>query len=175
MEIEFTVNGHPWEKGNPKPYIIWGQDIETPDGEKAKSKTFASQRYESEPLRHWHNAVRDAANDVMFREPRLMKGFVGICTVFHIQRPEAHYNSYGDVNSDHAIDLPGGKYTTTNRLHRAVIEALEGIVYFERTQIVQEACLKRYGDKGHAEIKIWNIAPHKIYGSPEQLDFGFEL
>ena len=168
IKFEFKINGMPWEKGQPTAYIVWPE-------KDSESQAFASQKYDSEPLKKWHNAILNAAKKAMFREPRLFGGSLGMQIVYFLPRPLAHYKSDGSIKKAYSEVLPVQARTGVNRLNRAIIEGIEGVVIHDRNHIVIQNSMKMYRATGSVVVKIWNVTARdidpEVMAIPQQLDF----
>lgn len=150
--LEFSVIGRPWEKGNPKAFIEW------PRKEEEGKQPHARQRYDSDPLKVWHEAVTNAATKAMFYQPRLLSGTLGIVTVFKIPRPKAHYSADGLLKPAYVDASPIQDRTGINLLQRAIVEGIEGIVIHSRNQFLFEIPSKEFAEGGGATIRIYSVS-----------------
>ena len=101
----------------------------------------------------WQDGVKWAAMEAFARQIP-WEGPIVLLLVFVRARPKGHYGSgkNKDILKDWAIDLrPTGKPDVL-KLGRAVEDAMNGIVYQDDSQIVEEHLSKVYGDKPGVDV-----------------------
>lgn len=103
-------------------------------------------------LRPWRTSLADAAVAAMEgRDP--WAGPVAVDLVFSIARPKGHWRT-GARSTElrpSAPDVPTTK-PDLDKLTRAVLDALTGIVFRDDSQVVDVQATKRYGTPG---VRIW--------------------
>lgn len=104
----------------------------------------------------WREHVAHAARDVMRDEP-IMTGSVQIVVAFSLQRPTSHYTTKGVLSRGapiHATNKPD-----VDKLARAVLDALTGVVYLDDKQIVDLRAAKRWtstlSEGPRISVDIW--------------------
>lgn len=99
--------------------------------------------------REWKNAVAWAAREV-FRGP-LLEGPLVLRIVFVLPRPKGHFGKRGLLDS--APARPTTKPDLLKRA-RAIEDSLNGIVWRDDAQIVEEVLGKFYGEPARAEVAV---------------------
>ena len=77
---------------------------------------------------------------------------VGIAIAFAFARPKSHYTSKGVLRAG-APSHPGKP--DVDKLCRAVLDALSGILYHDDAQVVSLSATKRYGDVPMTAISLF--------------------
>jgi len=134
MNISFQVEGLPLPKGSTKAFVR--------NGRANIVQTNASSLYA------WESRIGYAAKQAgatMTRHP------VAISAHFYFARPKSHYSSAGLKRSapKHHQQRPD-----TDKLLRAVLDALTGIVYVDDCLVVYAMATKAWDTHSHAEISV---------------------
>jgi len=98
----------------------------------------------------WKLQVAQVAGELM-RGRDLFKGPLALVATFYTPRPQSHYNKSGVSRS--APRYPTTRPDTT-KLLRPVEDALQGVIYGDDAQIVEQLVRKRYGEPAHVDIRI---------------------
>ena len=140
--ITFTVVGLPAPQGS-KSYL---------GASKSGKPRF---RESSQRVAPWRSDVRDAGEKAMrvIHGPDFIEvlpawaGPVGVELAFRWPRPKGHYRSgqHAEQLRAAAPDVPIGK-PDLDKLARAVLDALTGIVWVDDAQVVDLVLTKRYAD-----------------------------
>jgi Holliday junction resolvase RusA-like endonuclease len=99
----------------------------------------------------WRSDIRDAAIDALTEAydglPSPLPGPVAVELAFRFPRPQAHYGTGRNrrVLSPRAPIWPAGK-PDLDKLARAVLDALTGLVWVDDAQVVDLGLRKRYAD-----------------------------
>jgi Holliday junction resolvase RusA-like endonuclease len=131
--ITFTVRGIPAPQGSKRAF-------------RNKYSGRIQQVESSKRVAPWRSDVRDAAlSAVGWAEP--MSGPVYVELVFRLPRPRNHYGSgrNAGVLKPSAPIWPAGK-PDRDKLERAVMDALSGLVFVDDAQVVSGPIEKRYAD-----------------------------
>ncbi len=145
MAIQIIVTGTPAPKGSPR--VITrdrnGKYLKKPRVLKDSKKTEA-----------WHNLVAATARTAMRGRDRFIKVALSVDVDFYFQRPGGHYGKRGLRPS--APRRPKVK-PDLDKLVRATMDPLEGIVFDQDSRIVAINAHKRYAELGasaRAEITV---------------------
>lgn len=79
---------------------------------------------------------------------------VGIAIAFVFVRPKSHYTSKGELRAG-APSHPGKP--DIDKLCRAVLDALTGILYHDDAQVVSLSASKRYGVASMTAISLFTV------------------
>jgi Holliday junction resolvase RusA-like endonuclease len=79
---------------------------------------------------------------------------VGIAIAFVFVRPKSHYTSKGELRAG-APSFPGKP--DVDKLCRAVLDALTGILYHDDAQVVSLSATKRYGVASMTAISLFTV------------------
>lgn len=101
----------------------------------------------------WQAQVRSEAGEQTQGRP-LERGPLGVKVRFYMARPKGHFGKRGLRPS--APPYPAVKPDAT-KLWRAVEDALEGIVYANDAQIVQQDIAKLYGEPERCEVVLFEV------------------
>jgi Holliday junction resolvase RusA-like endonuclease len=106
--------------------------------------------------RPWKQEVAGAAEAQMGRLGlTLLDGPLEMELVFVLARPKAHYGTgrNSGVVKPSAPEFPATR-PDVDKLSRAVLDALSGVVYRDDAQIVEKVARKRYGAPERVEIRV---------------------
>jgi Holliday junction resolvase RusA-like endonuclease len=139
--IVIGVRGVPIPQGSMKAFVVGPpharRAVVTPDNARTKP---------------WKAAVTDMAGRVMERlGQRPLDGPVGVDVVFRMPRPKGHFGRRGLLPS--APATPATK-PDIDKLARAILDALTGIVFRDDSQVVALRLAKVYADDPGATITI---------------------
>lgn len=98
----------------------------------------------------WKLRIGQVAGELMAGR-EMFKGPLYLVATFYAPRPKSHYNKSGVSRS--APRYPTVRPDTT-KLLRPLEDALQGIVYADDSQIVEQLVRKRYGEPARVEVKI---------------------
>ena len=79
-------------------------------------------------------------------------GTVGVSIAFTFVRPKSHYNAKGVLRANVATH-PGKP--DIDKLCRAVLDSLTGIIYADDSQVVSLVATKSYGNTAESRISIY--------------------
>jgi crossover junction endodeoxyribonuclease RusA len=134
VAVEFTAYGVPAPQGSKNPF-----------GGESNPRT-----------KPWRADVKDKAVEAMGERLPLL-GAVKATVVFVFPRPKAHYRTGKNAHllRDDAPLFHGSKRGgDTDKLQRAIGDALTGVVYRDDSQIAAWDVAKVYGDRAGAHIRI---------------------
>jgi crossover junction endodeoxyribonuclease RusA len=106
-------------------------------------------------LKDWKNAVRDKVGEGLTGEP--YAGAVRVDAVFYFARPKGHYGTGG--NRDR-LKASAPAYPTTrangdsDKLARALLDALTGVAIADDSQVVDLWIRKRYADGRAVSVDV---------------------
>ena len=81
-------------------------------------------------------------------------GSVGVSIAFTFIRPASHYNAKGVLRAS-AATHPGKGIGDLDKLCRAAIDGLTGIIYVDDSQVVSLVATKAYGNTAESRISIY--------------------
>lgn len=129
--IQFTVYGKAETKGSTKSFVIKGRAVTTNDNTKTKD---------------WQTLVAWKAQNN--RPERILQGAVGVRLSFFFLRP----GSVSAKKRPHHTVKPD-----IDKITRAVLDGLKGIIYKDDAVVVKLAAEKDYGEPQRCEIQVWEI------------------
>ena len=147
--IMFTVHGQPAPQGS-KSYL---------GASKGGRPRF---RESSEKVAPWRVDVRDAAEKAMTGQTtmanvvrRPLDGPVAVWLSFRLARPKGHHGTgrNADKLKASAPIAPAGT-PDVDKLARAVLDALTGVVYVDDAQVVDLYLVKRYADLADPGVDV---------------------
>lgn len=132
--------------------VVYGQPA--PAGSKTAGTTKDGRVYlrdASKGAAAWKRAVAQAAGERM-NGHELLSGPLTLAADFYLPRPKSHYGKRGLRPSApaHHLTVPDA-----TKMLRAVEDSLQGIVYRNDSQIVQQTVTKQYGEPARVEIRIY--------------------
>lgn len=102
----------------------------------------------------WRNTVAAAAVRALAGQPASAAPLV-VELLFFVARPKGHYGTGRNLET---LRPAAPTFPTTNpdldKLTRAVLDALTGIVYRDDAQVIDVAASKRYGSPG---VHVWIV------------------
>ena len=126
--VQFMVYSDPVPKGSTKAFVVNGRACTT----NANSKTKA-----------WETLVATVAQE--HRPEELWRGPVAVALRFIVSKPKTVKRGYPSVKPD--ID----------KLARAVLDGLTGIVFQDDAQVIDLEVRKRYGDSPGVSVLVWEV------------------
>jgi Holliday junction resolvase RusA-like endonuclease len=81
-------------------------------------------------------------------------GTVGVSIAFTFIRPASHYNAKGVLRAG-AATHPGKGIGDIDKLCRAVLDGLTGVIYADDSQVVSLVATKAYGNTAETRISIY--------------------
>lgn len=135
--VAFTVYGTPVPQGSKTAFMAGGRPVVVEQG-RAK-------------LRPWRAQVADAAAQAM-NGGGLMAGPVMVELYAYMPRPKRHYRANGELRED-APEWVGVR-PDLDKLVRAVLDGLSGVVFRDDAQVAGLATEKTYGDPPRVEVKV---------------------
>lgn len=145
MIFSLEIHGIPAPKGSMRPMIAGGRAVLVPGGSPQNQKA----------LRAWAKAVGEQARQQLGeRSDPLYQGVaVEAQMLFRLPRPASHYGARGLLPSappDHwHIVKPDG-----DKLMRATLDALTGIVYDDDARIPVQGAVKQWCHRGREGVVI---------------------
>ena len=166
MNLEFTVFGKPETAGSKRAFTLPG---------KGSGKPRAHVVDANPKTKNWQGQVATAAKQ--YWPGPLTTGPVFVKTQFYFVRPKGHYGT-GRNAGKLKPSAPHNMLKTpdVDKLERAVLDALKGVLYVDDKQVFRVRKFKRYGDYGeppgvsihivarpepvtHADLKQWKGEP----------------
>lgn len=105
---------------------------------------------DSKRSRPWKQEIAGRASEEMRGRP-LLRGPIAVELTFYLPRPKGHHGKHGVRRSAPAFPIVR---PDIDKLSRAVLDALSGVVYADDAQIVEKTARKRYGEPARVEITI---------------------
>ena len=145
MTILFTVHGRLAGAGS-KTFL--------PKGGKTGGRPIAMPA--SKYTKPWMQSVSaEAAEAMQGRE--LIRGPVAVGYWFYCPRPQAHYNSKGQLKASAPYYPSHRKEPDWDKLARSTSDAMTGIVWHDDKQVVQGEVHVMYGEPMRAEISVTDL------------------
>ena len=82
------------------------------------------------------------------------QGTVGMSIAFTFVRPKSHYTGKGVLRAN-AATHPGKGIGDIDKLCRAVLDGLTGVIYADDSQVVSLVATKAYGNTAESRISIY--------------------
>ena len=144
--IVFRVIGTPAPKGSPR--VIT-------KGKGGRPLPFPKVLKDSKRTESWHQAVAGTAEIAMRAREAFTGEALSVAVVFRLRRPKGHYGKKGLRSS--APVYPAVK-PDLDKLVRATMDPLEGVVFDGDSRIVLLKAEKQYAALGEAEGAVLTIA-----------------
>ncbi len=166
IDVSFTVLGKPQPKGSKRAFAIRKGGVLTGKAAVVDANSNAAS---------WMQEVRSAARDAMLaacEEDRfypLIEGPLSVTVTFYRARPAGHYGTGRNASSLKASAplLPVTK-PDVDKLSRAVLDALTGVVYRDDAQIVDKDVHKRFGVPERCEVIVRSRVFSGRWPQPEE-------
>jgi Holliday junction resolvase RusA-like endonuclease len=100
----------------------------------------------SKRLHPWRESVAAAARAFRPAQEALLEGPLIVDVVFSMPRPKSHYRASGELKPS-APRWPSSK-PDVDKLVRAVLDSLTGVVWRDDSQVVELRAVKQYGEPG---------------------------
>lgn len=143
MRIAFTALGLPKPAGSKRPF-------------KRKDGSLGV-RDACDQTKSWQWVVASAAREAYYG-PGLYEGAISISAYFHFPRPDGHY---GKGRNAGKLKPSAPEFKTTapdsTKLFRAIEDAMEGVVYKNDAQVVEQRVSKHYGEPARVEVIIQTL------------------
>ena len=148
MTIEMTVLGTPAPKGSPRvvTHGRGGAPLPKPRVLKDGPKTV-----------FWHALVADEAQRAMESQKPFIEVSLSVEITFYLRRPKSHYGKRGLLPS--ARPYPAVK-PDVDKLVRATLDPLQGVVFDDDSRIVSLTAVKRYAELGKSECATIVVREH---------------
>lgn len=128
MSVTFTVRGIPVPQGSAKPFIAGGR---------------ALLATKSAPLMAWRTAIATAAATAMGDEPT-MTGAAVVEATFLLSRP---------ASAPRRVTVPAVR-PDLDKLARALLDGITGVVVKDDSLVVDLIVRKRYGERPGVEVSV---------------------
>jgi len=143
MTIHFTVLGRLAGAGS-KTFM--------PRGGKAGGRPIAVPA--SKFTKPWMDSVRAEAAIAARNLPGLIRGPVAVIYSFYCPRPQAHYNSKGELRESAPGYPHHRREPDWDKLCRSTSDAMTGIVWQDDKQVIRAQVSVEYGEPMRAEITV---------------------
>lgn len=172
MNIEFFTAGTPKGAGSKVAAVAHkrdpasGQQVPVRDPETGRLRTYVKDDT-GEAGRNWRADVRAAA-EVAMRDEALTSSAVMLSAVFIMRRPKSHFSTSGALKS--RAPLWHTSRPDIDKLSRAVLDALTGIVWTDDSLVVCKIATKRYADpteREGAQITVTTYVPSEAARAPQ--------
>ncbi|MBF6555520.1 MAG: RusA family crossover junction endodeoxyribonuclease [Acidimicrobiales bacterium] len=100
----------------------------------------------SGPLRDWRGAVASAAQP--HAPTPVWDGPVSVALAFRLPQPRSRPTTVGRGKKKRAVRIWPDRKPDVDKLVRAVLDALSGVVFMDDSQVVRLTASKDYGDPG---------------------------
>jgi Holliday junction resolvase RusA-like endonuclease len=128
MSVSFTVRGLPVPQGSSKAFVVAGR---------------ARITSASKGLPAWRNAIATAAASAMGERP-VMTGPVSVEVCFYLPRP---------ASAPKRVLVPATR-PDVDKLLRALLDGITGVVLKDDSLVVDVTALKRFGDVLGAKVEV---------------------
>lgn len=141
---EFTVPGQPIPKGSMRGFV--------PAGTRRAYLT-ANNRATLKP---WETRITSAAREAWDGEPSA--GPIFVTLVFRFARPKSHYGTgrNADELKASAPRYPIGRRNDIDKLERAMLDGMTGVVFGDDGQVVRVTTHKLYG-RPSVDVRVWEL------------------
>jgi Holliday junction resolvase RusA-like endonuclease len=168
-QVEFFVEGTPKPQGSKKTFINHKTGkavIVEAAGDPLKKwrkrvAEEASVHYFSEPVHSTSEPVHSASEPVHSASEPFTK-CVRVSLIFRLKRPKSHYRTgkFSDVLKEEHVATRHGKRPDADKLARAVLDGLTGVVFVDDSQVFDLSVLKTWQKRDEPEgcyIKVTEI------------------
>jgi Holliday junction resolvase RusA-like endonuclease len=135
-------------------------------------QVYAPVKRYSANLHAYIEALQLAGKRAMHYEQRLMDGPVAIDITIAVRRPQSHYRADGKVKECQVCALPT-QWPSTHLAARAVIEALEKVIYEDAVQVAKVDVCKVWRESAGTTVLIKEVNPREV--DPELSDYPEQL
>lgn len=158
-QVEFFVEGTPKPQGSKKTFF--------------NHKTGKAVMVEAagDPLKKWRKRVAEEASVHYFSEPvhsaselpsEPFTKCVRVSLIFRLKRPKSHYRTgkFSGVLKEEHIATRHGKRPDADKLARAVLDGLTGVVFVDDSQVFDLSVLKTWQKRDEPEgchVKVTEI------------------
>ena len=158
-QVEFFVEGTPKPQGSKKTFI--------------NHKTGKAVMVEAagDPLKKWRKRVAEEASVHYFSEPvhpaselpsEPFNKCVRVSLIFRLKRPKSHYRTgkFSDVLKEEHVATRHGKRPDADKLARAVLDGLTGVVFVDDSQVFDLSVLKTWQKRDEPEgchVKVTEV------------------
>ncbi len=111
----------------------------------------------SKHLKPWRQTINAAAREHGLKR---LEGPVGMSLTFVMQRPASHHiaGARDRPLKASAPPYPSGRVGDLDKLTRAVLDALDGVAYYDDSQVcLQSPVAKVYGNDPGVSIDVWAL------------------
>lgn len=140
--LTFTVRGTPVPQGSVRAFVR---------GDRAVVNSTTAR------LDDWRHAIATEARDAMSSAP-LMEGPLTVSLWFTFARPASHYLPANSRRPVRTLRLDAPEYVTTapdiDKLERAALDAMAGVVYANDRAVVRLHGDKRYDEWSGVEVRV---------------------
>lgn len=151
--IRFEVRGAPEPQGSKTAFVV---------GKPPRQRAVVVDKAPKD-LRAWRNAVAVAAQPIA--PSPVWVGPVGVRLTFRLPRPKSEPTHRGRGRLRVPIDTWPDRRPDVDKLARAVLDALTGIVFGDDSQVVVLVATKNWGDPG-LTVEIWRVEYGSQMGGP---------
>ena len=151
-QVEFFVEGTPKPQGSKKTFF--------------NHKTGKAVMVEAagDPLKKWRKRVAEEASVHYFSEPASdpFTKCVRVSLIFRLKRPKSHYRTgkFSDVLKEEHVATRHGKRPDADKLARAVLDGLTGVVFVDDSQVFDLSVLKTWQKRDEPEgchVKVTEV------------------
>ena len=144
--VQFAVRGIPVPQGSPRAFLTGG-----------KARVVSGASRPSSPLGAWRTAIATEAREAMGDRP-LLAGPLTVSLWFTLPRPASHWLPVNGRRREPELRLDAPEFVATSpdidKLARAGLDALTGVVFTDDRQVARLHTDKSYGDVPGVEIRV---------------------
>lgn len=122
--------------------------------------------HNSKSLMPWRNAIAYAAREAGWDGRLLLDGALLVRATFQYRRPQSHYWKSGQLKTT-APPCPYKTGKDTDKLQRAVGDALNGVVWTDDRRIVSWIACRVWDDREGALITVERLT-HEVFETKEE-------
>jgi endodeoxyribonuclease RusA len=161
-DLTIEVFGDPKTKGSTKSFVPQcsdGTPVRRPDGR----LMVVTKNDAGEPAEAWAGIVAAAAGEAVSAAgfAPIAVGGIAVSVDFFLSRSKSHYGTGRNAGQlkESAAPYPVGSKFDVDKLLRAVLDPLKGVVWHDDGQVVVALPLKRYADgrSTGAVIRVWRL------------------
>lgn len=104
----------------------------------------------------WKQSVSQAAG-IARGAKGLLEGPVRVWAVFVVTRPKHHYGAGGRLKDSSPLFPTAGRVGDVDKMARALLDGMTGIVYRDDVQVTDLDVARRYGSPERVEVQVFEL------------------